>query len=158
MPESAHERDHDEELARFADRVVSGEKPPIADEDGELAGLMQTVAGLERAFSASGPDAARARRIKAGVMKEWEVAGPGVGQETFWERIFPGWSAITRRQIAGYAVGVAAILVIAAALLLPGGAPGTASAGGGTPVPTILIAGGLAVLLGVFWWLNRPSH
>jgi len=161
MPESAHERHNNDELARFTDRVMNGEVPPISDpagEDGELAGLMQTVAGLERTFSASGPDTARARRIKANLMKEWEVSGPSTQRETLWKRLLPGWSAVTRRQIAGYAVGVVALLVIAAAFFLPGGAPGAASAGGGVPVPTLLIVGGLAVLIGVFWWLNRPSE
>jgi hypothetical protein len=160
MSESAHERHNDDELARFADRVMSGELPPTAGpegEDGELTGLMQTVAGLDRVFGASGPDAARARQIKANLMKEWEASGPGIAPETLWNRLLPGWSAVTRRQIAGYAVGVVALLVIAAAFFLPGGAPGAASAGGGAPVPTILIAGGLALLIGVFWWLNRPS-
>lgn len=170
MPESLkpNEQTQDDELARFADQLIGGERPEVPEMEGknhELAELMQTVVQLERALSTERPDPAMTRRIRANLLKEWEVSGPTAEQGSFWKRLWLGrdaWSSARQRQLTGLvmAIAVVALALFGYALLLPTGptGPGTATAGGLKPVSWALIVGGLAVLSGVLLWLNRPRQ
>jgi anti-sigma-K factor RskA len=172
MPENLKPRDphfDDDELARFADRVIGGERPEVPDrmdENRELAETMQTVVRLERTLKADQPDPAMSHRIKANLLKEWERSGPAADQGSFWQRLWPdreGWSAAQQRQLAGLvvAIGVVALLLSAYPLIIAGGSilPGTGSGGGaGLPVSPAFVVGGLVVLAGALWWLSRPRR
>jgi len=172
MPENVNPRDrreYDDELARFADRTIGGEQPEVTavgGKDQELAELMVTVASLERSLKADWPDPAMSSRIRANLLKEWEMSGPATEQGSFWQRVWPGrevWSSAQQRQLTGLvvAIGAVALLLLAYPLVVPGGetGPGTGAGGGaGLPVHPALIVGGLVILVGAIWWLNRPRR
>jgi len=165
MPENMNpneQKHYDDELARFADRVISGERPDVPEMAGnnqELAELMETVVSLERVIGSERPDPAMAKRIKANLMKEWEMSGPAAERDSFWKRLWSAGGAAPQRQLTGLvtAVGVVALVVVASTLFLSiplGGLPGSAPGG----VPTALVVGGLVVLAGVLWWLSRSQR
>jgi len=171
MPENLNPNEttnYDDELARFADRVIGGEQPEVPEMDGkdqELAQLMSTVVSLGRAMSADQPDPVMTRRIRANLLAEWERSGPAAEQGSFWERLRlgrKGWSSAQQRQVTSLvmAIGMVTLAIFAYALLGPGGITGslTGSTGGMEPVNTALIVGGLVVLAGVIWWLSRPHR
>lgn len=163
MPENTNLNDqkhYDDELARFADQVVGGEQPEVPAMDSsnqEMVELMQTVVSLNRVFKAERPDPAMARRIRANLLKEWEVSGPAAEQDSFWKRLWSGQMAQPQMVTA---IGVAALVVVAAGavFLSSFGSLTTGGSGGQGPVPTVLIVGGLVVLAGVLWLLSRPRR
>jgi hypothetical protein len=172
MPENMNSTDagrYNDELARFADRTIGGERPEVTAVEGkdqELAELMVTVASLERTLKADRPDPAMSGRIRANLLKEWEMSGPATEQGSFWRRLWPGrlgWSSTQQRQLTGLivAIGVVALLLVAYPLLISGNLAGSipGSGGGlGQSVPWTLIVGGLVILMGAIWWLNRPRR
>jgi len=170
MPENLtpDDKKKDDELARFADQVIGGGRPEVPEMDGkdqEMAELMQTVARVERAMSAERPDPAMARRIRANLLKEWEISGPTAERSSFWGRLWRGqgsWSSARQRQIAGLvmATAVVALVLFSYVLLSSGGLTGSQTTGsaGLQPVSAALIVGGLAVLSVILWWLGHPRQ
>jgi hypothetical protein len=152
----------DDELAKFADQIMGGEQPevPLMEEgkNQELAELMETVVVLERVFSAERPDPAMSKRIKANLLKEWEISGPAAQPDSFWKRLWSGETWAPQR-VTGLvsAIGVAALVVIAAALIpsFSGGGLEGSAGNPGSSIDPVPVVGGLVVLAGVLWWLSR---
>jgi len=154
----------DDELARFADRVVANEEPEMSEMSGqnqELLALEQTVTRLDRMSRASEPESAMSSRIRANLVREWQRAGQRAGKSSFWSR-WLSMPSVTQPQLAGIAAAIVALALVVLALpvLVTGFAAPVAGAAGNldlSNIPAWFVAVGIGLIgvAGVLWFVFR---
>ena len=80
---SSEDRNMDDQLAEFADQVISGQSPEdiSTTEDAEMWDLQNTIIKIQENVLESGPDERMASRIKANVLKEYAKEFGGAVQK-----------------------------------------------------------------------------
>jgi len=162
---ASDERNLDDQLADFTDRVIAGQasQPSAPETSGFLSGLQEVVLEIHRSVSHKPPHQELTSRIQRNLLNAWrEELEQSASQQNLFSRItrifsspHTGWqsASVRRRRMAGR-IALATIIVLA--ILIPlaqsqGVLPGAATGETGTAIVIILLLAVGSLTAWILW-------